>query len=419
MAYLNWFVSALLGFVGGWFLVFYLTVDPIKMARALLLTAVPLFLLLWLAVSQFQGAALAGAAGVGIVGLLLGYAANTSLVLRREDDRDVPELTRAVGDPGDGHTGVIYFTHGEPETYDPIGWLNQFREFDNQGIAFVPFLARPFFLKRLRDAYLKVGSSQHRRRHFDMAVAVEKSLIADGYNNVRVYPSFLDDDPGPDAALITALNDGASRIVVAEVFVSISNHTAEGEELIREVDTEALGVPVSFAGPLWDSTTLHQMFVDKVESERGSLPRGEVAVLLVGHGQPDEWDREWPTETEHELGLREGIIDALVAVGYDRRLLDLAWMEFKEPKATERAGQIASSGAKKIIYFSAGISAESIHSQYDVPKLIAKARIDERVDVVNLGAWNNHPLTIRAISERVESLLAPSARASAGVTSEE
>ena len=419
MAYLNWFVSALLGFVGGWFLVFYLTADPIKIARALLLTAVPLFLLLWLAVSQFQGAALAGAAGVGIVGLLLGYAANTSRVLRRADDRYVPELTRAVGDPGDGHTGVIYFTHGEPETYDPIGWLNQFREFDNQGIAFVPFLARPFFLKRLRDAYLKVGSSQHRRRHFDMAVAVEKSLIAGGYNNVRVYPSFLDDDPGPDAALITALNDGASHIVVAEVFVSISNHTAEGKELMRAVDTEALGVPVSFAGPLWDSITLHQMFVDKVESERGSLPRGEVAVLLVGHGQPDEWDLEWPTETEHELGLREGIIAALVAVGYDRRLLDLAWMEFKEPKATERAGQLASSGAKKIIYFSAGISAESIHSQYDVPKLVAKARIDERVDVVNLGAWNNHPLTIRAISERVESLLTPSARASAGVTSDE
>ena len=419
MAYLNWLVSALLGFVGGWFLVYYLTVEPIKMARALLLTAVPLFLLLWLAVSQFQGAALAGAAGVGIVGLLLGYAANASLVLRREDDRDVPELTRAVGDPGDGHTGVIYFTHGEPETYDPIGWLNQFREFDDQGIAFVPFLARPFFLKRLRDAYLKVGSSQHRRRHFDMAVAVEKSLIADGYNNVRVYPSFLDDDPRPDAALITALNDGASRIVVAEVFVSISNHTAEGEDLIRAVDTEALGVPVSFAGPLWDSTTLHQMFVDKVESERGSLPRGEVAVLLVGHGQPDEWDLEWPTETEHELGLRMGIIDALVAAGYDRRLLDLAWMEFKEPKATERARQLASSGAKKIIYFSAGISAESIHSQYDVPKLVEKASIDERVDVVNLGAWNNHPLTIQAISERVESLLPPSARASAGVNSDE
>jgi protoheme ferro-lyase len=355
---------------------------------------------------------------VGIVGLVLGYTANASLVLRREDDRDVPELTRAAGDPGDGHTGVIYFTHGEPETYDPIGWLNQFREFDDQGIAFVPFLARPIFLKRLRDAYLKVGSSQHRRRHFDMAVAVEKSLIADGYTNVRVYPSFLDDNPRPDAALIAALNDGVSSIVVAEVFVSISNHTAEGEDLIRAVDTEAVGVPVTFAGPLWDSTTLHQMFVEKVESERGSLPKSEVAVLLVGHGQPDEWDREWPTETEHELALRAGIIDALVDAGYDRRLLDLAWMEFKEPRVTERAGQLASSGAKKIIYFSAGISAESIHSQYDVPKLVAKARIDDRVDVVNLGAWNNHPLTIRAIAERVEPLLPPSARASAGVNSE-
>jgi len=38
---------------------------------------------------------------------------------------------------------------------------------------------------------------------------------------------------------------------------------------------------------------------------------------------------------------------------------------------------------------------------------------------VNLGAWNNHPLTIQAIAERVESLLPPSVRASAGVNSDE
>ena len=116
------------------------------------------------------------------------------------------------------------------------------------------------------------------------------------------------------------------------------------------------------------------MFVDKVEQARGDTPRSKVAVLLVGHGQPDEWDREWPTETKQELALREGIIDALVAKGYDRKLLDLAWMSFKEPEVPERAAELASSGARKLLYFSTGISAESIHSQYDVPELVAEAR---------------------------------------------
>jgi protoheme ferro-lyase len=326
-------------------------------------------------------------------------------VLGRDDTREVPELTRKASDPGEGHTAVVYFTHGEPETYDPIGWLNQFREFDEQGIAFVPFVARPFFLKRLRDAYLTVGSSQHRQRHVVMARAVEDRLAADGYEDVRVYLSFLDDEPRPDAALIRALNEGASEVVVAEVFVSISNHTAEGEEQIHSVDAAALGVPVRFTGPLWDSEKLHAMFVDKVEQARGDLPKDEVAVLLVGHGQPDEWDEEWPTETEHELELRTSIIDALVEKGYDREKLDLAWMEFKKPYVRDRAAQLAGTGIKKLLYFSTGISAESIHSQYDVPELVAKAGIDDGVEVVNLGAWNDHPLTIEAIAERVEELL--------------
>ena len=401
----RWAVVGLLAFAAGWSLVNYLTVHPTQMAGALALTLLCTFLLATVAIWRFRGRALAGAALVALLALSGGYVANASVVLGREDHREVPELTREAGDPGNGHTAVIYFTHGEPETYDPIGWLNQFREFDEQGIAFVPFAVRPIFLNQLRDAYLTVGSSQHRQRHLVMAQAVEDALIADGHTDVRVYPSFLDDDPRPDAALIRALNDGASEVVVAEVFVSISNHTAEGEHQIEAVDAPSLGVPISFTGPLWDSETLHSMFVAKVEAERGDLPRDEVAVLLVGHGQPDEWDVEWPTETEHEIALRTNIMDALVDEGYDRENLDLAWMEFKDPRVPERAAELASQGITKLVFFTTGISAESIHSQYDVPELVAEARIGDGVDVVNLGAWNDHPLAIQAITERVAELL--------------
>jgi protoheme ferro-lyase len=333
---------------------------------------------------------------------------NARIVLGRDDPRYIPKLTRQASDPGEGHTAVVYFTHGEPETYDPIGWLNQFREFDEQGISFVPFVARPFFLYNLRKAYLTVGSSQHRQRHLGMAQALSDRLAAEGYD-VRVYPSFLDDEPRPDAALIQALNDGASDVVVAEVFVSISNHTAEGEQQIAEVDTVSLGIPVSYTGPLWDSDTLHRMFLDKVEAERGDVPRDGVGVLLVGHGQPDEWDEEWPTETEHELELRHSIIEKLVEAGYDRQKIDLAWMEFKKPYVPDKAEEIAGRGIKKLVYFSTGISAESLHSQYDVPELVEKATLAESIDVVNLGAWNEHPLAITAIEERVTELLPSSA----------
>lgn len=397
---------SLLGFACGWQFTTYLTTVPLKMSRALTLTLLGLFALTGVIVLGVEGALpRTSAVALALAATLGGYLLNARRVLGREDERVVPALVRAADDPGDGHTAVVYFTHGEPETYDPIGWLNQFREFDEQGIAFVPFFARPFFLKALRDAYLRVGMSQHRQRHLAMASDVERWLHEKGHTDIKVYPSFLDDDPRPDAAVVQALNDGASRIVVSEVFVSISNHTAEGEDLIKELDVGAMGIPVVFTGPLWDSPTLHRMFVDKVERARGDVPREEVAVLLVGHGQPDDWDREWPTETEHELQLRHSIIDALVEAGYRRDLLDLAWMEFKSPKVPERALDMATRGAKRFMYFSAGISAESLHSQYDVPKLVAKADLGPAIEPINLGAWNDHPLTIEAIAERIEVLL--------------
>ncbi|WP_372593520.1 sirohydrochlorin chelatase [Actinotalea sp.] len=404
MKVVQWILVGILAFAAGWASVSYLTTDPVDMAGALALALVLLFLLVGLMAWRFRGRALAGASLVALVAVLGGYTLNASVVLGRQDPREVPTLTRTADDQGDGHTAVIYFTHGEPETYDPIGWLNQFREFDEQGVSFVPFLARPAFLQQLRDAYLTVGSSQHRQRHLVMAQAVEDELLSHG-KDVRIYPSFLDDDPRPDAALVRALNEGASQVVVAEVFVSISNHTAEGEEQIRSVDAESLGVPVQFTGPLWDSPSLHEMFVDKVEVARGDVPRDEVGVLLVGHGQPDEWDREWPTETEHELGLRTHIIDALVESGYTRANLELAWMSFKEPNVPDTAERLAARGVSTLMVFSTGISAESIHSQYDVPELVAEATLPAGVEVVNLGAWNDHPLAIRAIVERVEALL--------------
>jgi hypothetical protein len=81
---------------------------------------------------------------------LVGYAIQAKSILSRKESQTLPAIKRQKGDPGDGHTAVIYFTHGEPETYDPIGWLNQFRELDEHKIPFVPFLARLIIIYQLR-----------------------------------------------------------------------------------------------------------------------------------------------------------------------------------------------------------------------------------------------------------------------------
>lgn len=403
---LKWLLLTILAAFLGVLIVEYMTVHPLKMGAYLLASAVVGFAIISLLARSFTGKrVLTIALIVTIVALLGGYIFRTERLLAREDSRPVPELTRSVGDPGDGHTAVIYFTHGEPETYDPIGWINQFNEFDEQEISFVPLIARPFFIFQLRNAYLKVGSSHHRQMHFQMLNSLESAYRQAGDETTRFYICFLDDDPRPDAAVINALNDGASHIIVSEVFLTISNHTAEGEELIKAIDVEAYGVTLEFTGPMYDSKTLRSMFVQRAGANIGETDVSKIGVLLVGHGQPDEWDVEWPTETEQETGFRMAVLEEFEQAGYRPENLSLAWMSFKEPKPASQVDQFAANGVEKIVFFSAAISADSIHSQYDIPALVYEADAAEKLPIINLGAWNDDPLVIRAIKEKIDSLM--------------
>jgi protoheme ferro-lyase len=406
MAFLKWFVLVVLSLLLGALVVQYLTVYPTRMNWYLFAACIVLFGLVVVLAVGFRGRALLIAIPLALVLFTTGYVVMTRSFLAREDPRPIPELTRATDDPGLGHTAVVYFTHGEPETYDPIGWINQFNEFDEQGIPFVPLIARPIFAHRLRYSYLEVGRSDHRKMHAQMINRLEESFRAEGDTTTKFYLSFLDDDPRPDAAAIQALNEGASKIIVSEVFLTISNHTAEGEDQIKELEIEeTFGIPVEYTGPLYDSPTLKSMFVERANANIGDTDKSKVGVLLVGHGQPDEWDVEWPTETEQEIGFRNDVLAMLAEDGYQPENLSLAWMEFKEPKPAEKVEQFLQNGIEKLLFFSAAISADAMHSQYDIPELVHEAEYPEGFPVVNLGAWNDDPIVIQAIKERIDELM--------------
>ena len=406
MKYLRWLPLALLAFGTGVFSVLYLTVHPLHIGLFMFLVTASLALLTATAAIWFRRAALAVAIPLALVLFVSGWWVMSLRFMATPDPRVPPELTRRAGDPGLGHTAVVYFTHGEPETYNPIGWINQFREFDRQKIPFVPLPIRPIFAFRLREGYLRIGRSNHRSIHHQMIEALARRYRDEGDTATRFYLSFLDDSPTPGGAAIMALNDGASRIVVSEVFLTVSNHTAEGEEQIRELKIEErFGVPVRFTGPLYDSETLKGMFVARANANLGGLDKSRVGILLVGHGQPDAWDTEWPTETSHELAFRGGVLDRLVADGFRRENVSLAWMEFKEPHPAPKVEEFAAAGVRRVLYFAAAISADAMHSQYDVPEMVAEAKVPAGVELVNLGAWNDDPIVIQAIKEKLDSAL--------------
>ncbi len=220
---IKWLVVIVLAGLLGVLFVQYLSVHPLQMSLYLFATCVVLFVLIVVLKTSFHRTSLLLAILLSLGVFIVGHLSMTKIILTRDDPRPVPELTRAPGDPGLGHTAVVYFTHGEPETYNPIGWINQFNEFDEQGIAFVPMIARPFFFNALRNGYLEIGKSNHRDIHYQMVASLEAAYRTEGDTTTKFYVSFLDDNPRPDAAAIQALNEGASKIVVSEVFTTISN----------------------------------------------------------------------------------------------------------------------------------------------------------------------------------------------------
>jgi len=340
---------------------------------------------------------------VSIAGFL-GYALTTIWFLSKDRAREMPALIdKPVSNPG--HLAVVYFSHGESEEYDQLAWLHQFREFDEQKLKFMPRLARPFFFTVLRSKYMK-GSSRHCGMHCQMMAKLEEDYRKDGLSGIKFYLSFLDAEPRPDVAAAKAYNEGASTIVVANVFLTDSNHTKEGDDLVKELRLEERKVRVLFTEPLWDSEPLRRSFIEKADLAIPPQERASTGVLLVGHGQPDEWDVEFATETEHENRFRERLRQDFIEQGYRPENVRLAWMAFKEPNTTDAVNALAASGIKKMIFFSAAISADGIHSQSDIPELVQKAKASKQVEVIDLGAWNDHPLVIKAIREKIEKAMA-------------
>ena len=85
-------------------------------------------------------------------------------------------------------------------------------------------------------------------------------------------------------------------------------------------------------------------------------------------------------------------------------------MEFKEPHPASKIEQLVESGVERVLYFSAAISADAMHSQYDVPELVNKAKVPSYIELRNLGAWNDDSLVIQAIKEKIDAVLKPAGK---------
>jgi protoheme ferro-lyase len=394
-------LTAVLSIAAGILFLGYLVASPGKMSWMLALLTATLILLFVITLRYFKGMQILISVGLFISLFVLSYLLATRIYLAQSEVRQLPEISRAIGDTADGHMAVLYYTHGEPPAYSPIPWIETFHELDSDKATFIPWPFRPFFLRGVRQYYLDSGGSPHNLVHKIMIHSLMFSMPEALQQDVHFYQAFLDNPPRPDEMVIQAINEGASKLIVVPVFLTDSSHTIAGREMIEAIEPEKYGIEVCYAKTLWDTEALQQMFVERTNTHLGDTDKSRAGILLVGHGQPEDWDAIYPTQTEQEVAFRIQVRQRLIEDGYSPEQIVLAWMEFKKPDVHDGVQELLAQGVDHILYFSASISADAIHSIIQVPNEMESANVPPGVKLTNLGAWGNSPLVIEAIRQRI------------------
>jgi hypothetical protein len=103
-------------------------------------------------------------------------------------------------------------------------------------------------------------------------------------------------------------------------------------------------------------------------------------------------------ENDFRLETRE----MLMADGYKEQNIALAYMEYKQPDIKTAVQGLLAGGVKKILVSPVNISAESIHSEHEIPSMVERSGAPSSITVVHLGAWNDDQLLIEELLEQLE-----------------
>jgi protoheme ferro-lyase len=91
----------------------------------------------------------------------------------------------------------------------------------------------------------------------------------------------------------------------------------------------------------------------------------------------------------------------LIADGFLSENIVLGWMEFQKPTITESVRELAGRSVDKILVFSVSLSADSIHSDIEVPAAIEEANLPDNIAIGYVGQYGDHPLAIQAMKEKI------------------
>jgi protoheme ferro-lyase len=297
-------------------------------------------------------------------------------------------------------TAVVVSTPAEPPEYDAVSVAGTIEHLDRSGVPLPGATGRPIMFAGEKARYRAAGGHSPSEWCLESITAMVRTRL-DEARFGDVCPSSGDRTPQLAGVVSRLASMGYRRIVVAQLSVADSVRTDRARRAVDELRPERVGVEVLHTPPLWGSVPIANMLVDRVEEAAGSTPRDRCGVILTGHGQPPEWQRDHPSAEEHETFFHQRIRMGLLEAGFVDQNVRLAWMDWQEPDITEAARHLAAFDCAKIVILPASMPIDSTATLVDIKQAVRNARLADRIVVEQLPAWGDEKVVADALTASI------------------
>jgi protoheme ferro-lyase len=317
----------------------------------------------------------------------------------------VPVWTRphpgaATPQPGEdnGLVAVVLLAEGEPERYDPSLLTAAFRDLEETDVPVPPEAARMLVYLSEKTRYASIGGSPARAA----ARAVAETLAArlrTKRNDIDVLPAWLDPPDRMDDAVAAAAASGYRRIAVVPFGIADSLYLDRAKRSVDDLGLAAAGVRVAYAPPLWSSSAIARAVAGRVLAAVAPAERATTGVVLVGHGQPWQWDREYPAGSEHETYFAQRVRALLLEEGFGQELVRIGWLDWQDPGVSEAVRHLLAFGCRHVVVVPAAMPVETLGTLIDLRGSAEEAVLGTAVRLDVLPAWGDRPAVIAAVAE--------------------
>ncbi len=284
--------------------------------------------------------------------------------------------------------------------YDPASVASTIEHLDSSGVPLPGATARPIIFAGEKARYRAAGGESPSEWSLRSVTGMLRNRL-DEARFGEVVLSGGDTLPRLDAVVAQLGASGYRHIVVAQLSVADSVRTDRARRGVDDLRPEANGLDVPYTPPLWASSAIASMLVDRISAAAGSTPLAQCGVALVGHGQPPEWQRDHPSANEHETYFHQRIKMGLLELGLVDQNVRLAWLDWQEPDAVEALRHLAAFDCTRIVVVPASMPLDSTSTLVDMRQAVRQARLADEVEIVQLPAWGDHQLVADVLAAGV------------------